>query len=253
MAGGSVANHVLSVLARAGFRSRKLVKQKCKRLLRRVGPSYTNLAGLGVVAYFRDYPPEAFEPEYADLWGLYLVVMKRKPAVVLELGGGYSTFVFAHAARTLAEQGNNIQFYSVDESDHWQRVVKNHMPGSLLPFVHFHRSEIVVAEIGGETVSKFESLPVDTCNFLYVDAGLLLPQANRGADALVLERNAPADYAVQIDGRKATVALLKRKLELQYDIGPGLNGVQTLFVRRARASANTSFPPKIGLLQQATL
>jgi hypothetical protein len=198
----------------------------------RFGPSYSALKELGIIDYFNGYPAEAIPPQYADLWGLYLIVMKRKPAVILELGGGYSTFVFAHAVRTLAQQGTSIKFFSVDESAYWQRIVKDHMPKELMSFVRFHRCDPVVRQIAEESVSTFKDLPVESCNFVYVDGGLL-PGAKTGADALLLEQEAPVDYAIQIDHREKTVGFLKRQLKYQYDVGPGLNGVQTLFVRRA--------------------
>ena len=228
----SVVKRILAVPLRAGNQFRKRTKRRWTQLLLRLGPSYRNLKRLGIIDDFNGYPTEAFAPIYADLWGLYLVVMERKPAVVLELGGGYSTFVLAHAARTLRGKGHEVKFFSVDESDHWQRVVMNQMPKDLRPFVHFHWSEPRVAEVEGERVSIFQSLPVDSCDFLYVDGGHV-PGVGSAADALLLERNAPSDYAIQIDGRKKTVAFLKRRLKLDYDVGPGLNGVQTLFVRRS--------------------
>jgi hypothetical protein len=115
--------------------------------------SFRALKRLGIIDYFRGYPPDAFPPQYDDLFGLFLITMRRRPAVILELGGGYSTFVFAHAVRELFRQNHQIAFYSVDESDHWQRVVKNHFPRELLPFVHFWRSDPELIEMNGELVS----------------------------------------------------------------------------------------------------
>jgi hypothetical protein len=112
------------------------------------------------VNYFRGYPPDAYQPQYDDLFGLYLITMRRKPVVIVELGGGYSTFVFAHAVRELFLQNCQIEFYSVDESDYWQSVVKSHMPQELIPFVHFWRSNPALVEMNGETVSIFGTLPV---------------------------------------------------------------------------------------------
>lgn len=233
----SPIKRTVAVPLHAAFRVRKHAKHKWGRFLLRFEPSYRNLKRLRIIDHFNGYPAEAFEPEYADLWGLYLIVMERKPAVVLELGGGYSTFVFAHAAWSLAEQGHTTKVYSVDESDYWQQVVMSHMPKDLLPFVQFHRSDPCVTEVEGELASVFQSLPVDSCNFVYVDGGLppgcQTRGANRGADALLLERNAPSDYTIQIDGRRKTAVFLQRHLKYNYDIGPGRNGVQTLFVRRA--------------------
>ena len=192
--------------------------------------SFRALKRLGIIDYFRDYPPDAFRPQYDDLFGLYLITMRRRPAVILELGGGYSTFVFAHAVRELFLQNHQIAFYSVDELDHWQRVVKNHLPRELLPFVHFWRSDPELIEMNGELVSTFGSLPLTAANLVYVDGGLV-PGNHIGADALVLEREAPIDYAVLVDNRKRTVNFLKRNLTKPYVIGRGPTGSQSLFAR----------------------
>jgi hypothetical protein len=149
--------------------------------------------------------------------------MQRRPTVLLELGGGYSTFVFARAVRELSNQGCEVAFYSVDESDHWQKVVKDHMPKQLLPFIRFWRSDPKLVEMNGEEVSIFSTLPVTAANLVYVDGGLV-PGNKVGADALFLEHNAPDDYAIQVDNRKQTRAFLKRALTKQYHVDRGLNG-----------------------------
>jgi hypothetical protein len=184
------------------------------------------LRKLGITSYFEGYPPEAFPPQYDDLFGLYLLTLQRRPAVLLELGGGYSTFVLAHAARELSRQQYPIEFHSVDESDHWQQVVKDRMPKELLPFIRFWRSDPKLTELNGEVVSVFASLPVNTANLVYVDGGLV-PGNNIGGDAVLLEPQAPQDYAVLVDNRKRTVAFLRRALANQYAVGPGLMGLQT--------------------------
>ena len=213
-------------------KSAKMVRgswRQLRKIPRRL-QSFRALKKLGIIDYFRDYPPDAIRPRYDDLFGLYLITMRRRPAVILELGGGYSTFVFAHAVRELFLQNNQIAFYSVDESDYWQRVVKNHLPHELLPFVHFWRSDPELIEMNGELVSTFGSLPLTAANLVYVDGGLV-PGNRIGADALVLECEAPIDYAVLIDNRKRTVDFLKRNLTKPYVIGRGPTGSQTLFAR----------------------
>lgn len=193
---------------------------------------YLELKRIGVVDYFRSYPRKAIKPQWQDLHGIYLLTMQRKPEVIVELGGGYSTFVFAHAIRELTAAGHKATFWSVDESPFWQQVVKERMPPELLPFVKFWHSPPTMTEIDGLAVAKFEQLPVDRCNFVYVDGGLP-PGHTRGAgaDAYLLESNAPPDYAVLVDGRRATCDFLRQKLRHNYSIGTNPHGVQTLFVR----------------------
>src|SRR5262245_35858840 len=112
----------LSTLKRAlvTLRPRKRVKRTLHlarrvvgyRLFLRLGSSYRNLKRVDIIDSFVGYPRDAIPPDYDDLWGLYLIVMERRPGVILELGGGYSTFVFAHAVRQLARQGIVVRFIS---------------------------------------------------------------------------------------------------------------------------------------------
>jgi hypothetical protein len=217
-----------SLLARLRYAPGRAVRRLATRWRQR--RAFRTLSELGVIAYFDGYPPNALQPKYDELLALYLVIQKRKPKVILELGGGYSTFVIAHAVRELHARNCQAIFYSVDQSDHWQQVVKDHMPKDLLPFVRFWRGDPELIELNGETVSIYNSLPVEAANLVFVDGGLV--QGNKiGADALLLEQNAPEDYGILIDERRHTVAFLKRTLAHRYVIGKGPTGVHTLFAR----------------------
>jgi hypothetical protein len=149
-------------------------------------------------------------------------VKQRRPKVILELGGGYSTLVIA---RAVSELGQDTTFWSVDLSDYWQEVVKKQLPPSLASFVRFHYGGTKIKRIvNGKEMGVSESLPVSSANLVYVDGG------DRG-DALMLEQNAPKDFAILVDGRGKTVESLKRELKENYQVGPGPYGVQTLFTR----------------------
>jgi hypothetical protein len=203
---------------------RALLRRNIKRLRR--WWAYRQFQRLGLIEYFRDYPADAIKPKFPELYGLYKLVTRRKPAVLLELGGGYSTFALALACRDLAKAGHIVRFYSVDASEHWQGVVKKHMPLELKQFVNFHRAPMHKFELGGETVSAYSSLPVEEANLVFVDGGGL-------ANAVLLEKNAPSDYTILVDGRKDTVAFLRRRLHGDYAVGPGPADKQTLFELRS--------------------
>jgi len=191
--------------------------------------AYRKLESFGLIDAFEGYPKDAIQPKYHELYGLYRLVMQRRPAVLLELGGGYSTFALAQACHDLERTGESVRLYSVDGSDYWQKVVKDRMPRRLRPFVRFYRANPKLTEINGVVVSIFDSLPVEQANLVYVDGGLV-PGNDIGADALKLERGAPLDYAILVDGRTATVAFLREKLKRTYHVEPGLAGSQTLFL-----------------------
>jgi hypothetical protein len=188
------------------------------------------LRELGILDHFEGYPPQAIPPQYANLLGLYRLTLQRKPAVVLELGGGCSTFAFAHAVRELRSGGWGVEFHSVDESDYWQQVVKDRLPSELSALVHFWRATPKLVNFSGEEVSAFDSLPVQSANLVYVDGGLVAG-STIGGDAALLEAKAPADYAILVDKRKETVAFLRRMLKGKYHFGVGAMGTQTLLTR----------------------
>jgi len=224
---------MMGFLGEIGRRVGRRIEKARRRRQSRFQAPYRELERLGIISHFRGYPRKAIKPEWDDLHGIYLLVMERRPAVIVELGGGYSTFVIAHAVRELVQQGHTTVFWTVDESPFWQDVVRDRMPKGLLPFIKFWHSEPKMIDLDGESVAMFERLPVEACNFVYVDGGL--PEGHKrsaGADAYLLEANAPPDYAVLVDGRAATCSFLERKLRYQYDIGTNAYGVQTLFTRR---------------------
>jgi hypothetical protein len=196
-----------------------LARRVIKTFRRRWAES--RLERMGLVRAFEGYPPDAIRPKYHQLYALYRLVSRRRPATILELGGGYSTFVLAKAALDLAGRGVPIRVFSVDESEHWQAIVREHMPAELQRAVSFHRSEVV--DLGGGR--GFASLPVESANFIYLDGGGIVSPVR-------LEENAPPDYAILIDGRQSTVAFLKDNLKLDYRIIALDAGSQTLFARR---------------------
>jgi hypothetical protein len=104
------------------------------------------------------------------------------------------------------------------------------MPKDLLSYVRFWRGDPKLIDLNGEVVSIYNSLPVEAANLVFVDGGLV-PGNKIGADALLLERNAPDDYAILIDERRRTVAFLKRTLAHRYVIGKAPTGVHTLIAR----------------------
>ena len=65
---------------------------------------------------------------------------------------------------------------------------------------------------------------------MYVDGGLV-PGNSIGADAVLLEANAPDDYAILIDKRDETVAFLRQALKGKYRVRKGQVGTQTLFTQ----------------------
>ncbi len=191
---------------------------------------YRYLSKSGLIDALNNRPPEAILPDYNDLYGLHLIVMRRKPEVMLELGGGCSTFVLAQAAHDLSQKGHPSALYSVDQSEYWQQIVKDAMPAHLQPFVRYDLSDVERAKAIGPNVWQYESLPVEAANFVYVDGGSSNDREAIWADAYCLEKSAPTDYTIQVDSRKRTCMFLNESLQRNYKMSPGLRGNQTLFL-----------------------
>jgi hypothetical protein len=184
--------------------------------------AYRELKRIGCIDDFEGYPPTALPPQYDDLLNVYLTIKTRQPTVILEIGGGYSTLVIA---RAVSELTPHPEFWSVDLSKYWQDVVRAQLPEALRPFVRFHHGiQKTKAVVGDRELPVTESLPVNSANLVYIDGG------DRG-DAILLEQDAPDDYAILVDGREKTVEVLKNGLAHRYRITPGPFGVQTLFTR----------------------
>jgi hypothetical protein len=193
---------------------KRLVKQ-LKRWL-----AYRQIERLGLIDCLQDYPQNAIRPKYDHMYGLYRLVCQRKPEIVLELGGGFSTFALAKACHDLRAVGCSARLYSVDQSPYWQGVVQQHMPSDLRSYVTFHRAD-VTQEHG---ITSFASLPVDRANLVFIDGG-------GRADSLRLEEKAPNDFAILVDSRKGVVEFLRSNLRGRYTVTPWV-GFQTLFLLR---------------------
>lgn len=189
--------------------------------------SYRKLSRLGLIDVFKKRPADAIPPKYHHLYGLYRIALQRKPEIMLELGGGCSTFLMAQAAHDLSQEGHPAALYSVDQSEYWQQTVRDAMPEHLRPFVHYHLSD--VEEANGVAAWRYQSLPVEAANFVYVDGGSTADTEAAWADAYFLERDAPMDYAISVDGRKSTCAFLSENLEREYSQVSVLGTNQTLF------------------------
>jgi hypothetical protein len=183
--------------------------------------SRRQLERLGLLEWIRDYPEDAIPPKYDELYGLYRLARQRRPEIILELGGGYSSFALAKACFDLQAAGHPARLYSVDASEYWQGVVKARLPGHLLPYVSFHRSD-VTGEVRG-----FSSVPVERANLVFVDGGGYTVPVR-------LEDTAPDDYAILVDGRRGTVEYLEAHLRGDYAVTTWL-GSQTLFIRRGNS------------------
>ena len=190
--------------------------------------AWYRLRKLGIVRHFERYPANAIPRQYDDLLAIYRTIERRKPKSVLELGGGYSTYVIAQAAKDLSASGHACEFHSVDESEHWQSIQKQHLPAELARFVTFHHSEPHLIDCCGIQVSAFRELPSTRPELIYVDGGLV-PGNHIGGDVVLLEPELGGNCAIIVDGRRQTVEFLRTHLSRRYHVKTLASSSQTIF------------------------
>lgn len=176
--------------------------------------AYRKAIAAGLARYYEGYPRTSIAPDFLDLWRLYDLVLKIKPKIIMELGGGCSTIAFSHA---LTRTGGTL--HAVDESAYWQSVLLDFMPDELKSTCRFHVSDI--GEQNG--ISFFTDLPDIRPDLLYIDGGLV-KGSPAGGDALDLEHEG---MHIVIDGRKGTVDYLAANLKHRYEISRAAG--QTIF------------------------
>ena len=182
------------------------IKGALLRPLRAVGLQcgWFQLHRRGYDRLFAAAPPEAFRPDWADLWFLYRTVRRRRPAVVLELGAGCSTAILAVALRDNG-QGH---LYSVESDPRWAEVAAAYIPAAARSACTLVVAAVETAtDAQGTLVRHYASLPAVPPDLVYVDGPPLTADAPITDDVLRLAL-APRALVI-VDGRKATFHYLR--------------------------------------------
>jgi len=173
--------------------------------------SYRKCIKNGLAKYYNGYPKHSIPPEFYDLFQLYTLVRNRKPEIVMELGGGCSTIALSYALKRNYEEGHGAgKLYSIEESKYWQGVLRDYMPSELTAFCEFLVRPVSLRLDGkGEYVKCLEDLPQVSVNLLYIDGGGV-------AEGVEIEKQAPSDYFIVVDGRALVCRYLNENLSKKY-------------------------------------
>ena len=165
----------------------------------------------GLAKYYDGYPKHAMPPEFYDLYQLYSLVRDRKPEIVMELGGGCSTIALSYALKKNCEEGQGSgKLYSIDESQYWQNILREYLPDELTSFCEFLSRPVSLKSDGkGQQITCFEDLPQFPVNLLYIDGGGV-------AEGVEVEKSAPDDFLIVVDGRERICRYLKENLSREY-------------------------------------
>ena len=191
-----------------------LKKGRRRRLLAAAEARFEQRFGLKIP---RD--PDMFPPDFLDLENLMDQILELRPKRVLELGGGYSTFVLANALdRVWQQTGEQFEFITVDQSLEYLEKTRALFPADLAEKVTFTQDEIYTDTRDGVLMSFFKNLPDGEFDFTYEDRCDHQDTAIAG-DLFVLEERAikaGRRFSFTIDLMIATAQACKKGLKRNY-------------------------------------
>lgn len=170
-----------------------------------------------------------------DLRNLHRLVMRLRPANVVEFGCGFSTLAMLHAFSLNAERHGMMGKLHVLESDEkWADNLRKKIPASLCQFVDLQVQAAELIQIGGQLCHAFPVLPNVRPEMMYIDGpdvrtvkgsahGLsfgprtALPFAC-SADPLLYEWGLYPGAVILLDGRVTNVDFLRKNLKRKYRV-----------------------------------
>ncbi len=178
------------------------------------------LRRLGYLDFAASRPPGALAPQGGDLWLLYTLVRQRKPRLIMELGSGCSTVIFAQALHDNAREDPDHagRIISFDAMAEWAEVTRASVPAHLSRFCEVQHVAAVEEDRGKDLGFRYERLPEGVPDFLYVDGPALLPHRKICFDAMDLQDRFQPGFTMVVDGRHDTVRFFRRHLSGSYRV-----------------------------------
>lgn len=159
-----------------------------------------------------------FEPDYCDLDNLINLILKYKPKIFLELGGGYSTLAIVFALDMLEKKFNHkYQLITYDQSDLYLKKTKDLIPSSLKKNIEFIYSPLKVENYNGILMSFYKDLKIMNYDFVYEDRHDH-EQTKIAGDIIKLEDDLSNNFSFCIDGMLTTVDYYKKYLKEDYNV-----------------------------------
>jgi len=159
-----------------------------------------------------------FEPDYCDLDNLINFVLKHKPKLLLELGGGYSTLAIAYALNVLEKNENHeYKFITYDQSKDYLKKTNDLIPENLKKNIEFRFSPLKVEMYNGVLMSFYSDLEILNYDFIYEDRHDH-ESTKLAGDIIKLENEVNNDFSFCVDGMKISVDYYKNNLKKKYYI-----------------------------------
>tara|TARA_B100000886_G_scaffold330962_1_gene281975 strand:+ start:3781 stop:4476 length:696 start_codon:yes stop_codon:yes gene_type:complete len=159
-----------------------------------------------------------FEPDYCDLDNLINLILKHKPKLFLELGGGYSTIAIIYALNVLEKKSNHkYKLITYDQSETYLKKTIDLIPQELCKNVEFVYSPLEVKNYNNVLMSFYKDLKVLNYDFIYEDRHDH-EQTKIAGDIIKLEELLENDFSFCVDGMLASVEYYKNNLKKKYSI-----------------------------------
>ncbi len=182
------------------------------------------LRRLGYLDFVEARPAGALAPQGGDLWFLYRLIRQLKPRLVIELGSGCSTVIFAQALHDNAQDDpeKTGRIISVDGLAEWADVTRESLPAHLAPYCGVRYVPALEEDRGQhpnlDLGYRYEELPEGRPDFLYVDGPALQPKRKICFDAMYLQDRFEPGFTMVVDGRHDTVRYLRKHLSGNYRV-----------------------------------
>ena len=188
-----------------------------------------------ILKYFlgKDKENKMYPPEYHDLDNLIVTILKIKPKMILELGGGYSTIAITYAlAKNFEEHGVNGKLYSYDQSYEYLELTKKLIPEQLKSYVEFFHSDLVVKKLDNYEVSIYKSLKVQKYDLVYEDRYDKHLKTRIVGDVLDMYKKNDHLPSIIFDGHWTSVYFYQKKFNNAYNISINKIFKRANFIRK---------------------
>lgn len=173
---------------------------------------------------------EPYPPEFDDLIRLHWLCLSRNVLTVLEVGAGYSTYVFDDAMKVnrarfpkldgrFLRKSNLFEVHSLDASSEWIETTRSR---AVTDTVTFHQSPVKVSQFNGRICTFFDKFPQVSADLIYLDGpdqfnvegnvrNVTTAHPDRmpmSADLLAIEHFIAPGTLIVVDGRTANARFL---------------------------------------------
>jgi len=153
--------------------------------------------------------------------------MKQEPNVILEVGSGYSTLVFAEALDRISnKQNDGVEriLYCLEQDEKYLRIIKDYIGSKFSQYIKFIKTDLAIKEIANQKISICNNFPDVKINLFYEDRTDHKEFPIAG-DAIIIENLMPDNFTICVDGMRRTVDFYKIFLKRNYKIsGRGIHG-----------------------------